>query len=793
MHEACREHAHGDATRFSQHTSHVYSEEAIEMTKSGETTIWRLAILTLIVLLSISAMSRAQEGTWTKKADMPTARWILSTNSSVVNGKIYVIGGTTGNPNSAGATSIVEAYDPVTDTWTRKADMPTARWGLATSAVNGKIYAIGGNSGGAIGTVEEYNPATDTWIKKADMPTARSRLAAVVVNGKIYAIRGDGVGDLAVEEYDPAIDTWIKKADMPTPRFYLAASVVNGKIYAIGGNAGGASIVEEYDPSTNTWTKKADIPGRSRFSTSAVNGIIYAFGGSRGGIGGSLATVEAYDPATNTWTVATEMPTARGWLSTSAVNGIIYTIGGARVTGGSPTSTVEAYDTGVGIRVTTIFPQFGRIDGGEIIAISGSGFSPDAVVTIGGEPLANLKATSTLITGLTPPGTAGEENVLITAPSIDFTVFAGKFTHTVPSDVLVATITPTNGAQGGGETGRIVGSGFQPGAMVTVGGIPATVVEVTSTVITFMIPPSMAGAGVVDIVVTDAAGQKGVLPRGYTYNPVPVIERIRLTGGRFAEGSLAGGTPIIITGNYFIEGVIVEVGGTRARRLDFVSPTELRLETPPGGPGPKAVRVVNPDGQDAALKEGFTYNPAPTIAIVTPNAGSLAGGTRILITGTGFLPTFEIGVNIGSAEVSVLTLPTPTQIIVETPPSSAGPKDVVVRNRDGQTATLKAAFTYNPGPSIRGIIPDNGKLAGGTRIVIEGGGFLPGAVVLFGDIGRRVFVPAPSPERVSSTRITAVTPKVVGRPGPKDVVVQNPDRQMALVEGGFTYNPLPAI
>ena len=524
-----------------------------------------------------------------------------------------------------------------------------------------------------------------------------------------------------------------------------------------------------------------------------MNGIIYAFGGSRGGIGGSLATVEAYDPATNTWTVATEMPTARGWLSTSAVNGIIYTIGGARVTGGSPTSTVEAYDTGVGIRVTTIFPQFGRIDGGEIIAISGSGFPPDAVVTIGGEPLANLKATSTLITGLTPPGTAGEENVLITAPSIDFTVFAGKFTHTVPSDVLVATITPTNGAQGGGETGRIVGSGFQPGAMVTVGGIPATVVEVTSTVITFMIPPSMAGAGVVDIVVTDAAGQKGVLPRGYTYNPVPVIERIRLTGGRFAEGSLAGGTPIIITGNYFIEGVIVEVGGTRARRLDFVSPTELRLETPPGGPGPKAVRVVNPDGQDAALKEGFTYNPAPTIAIVTPNAGSLAGGTRILITGTGFLPTFEIGVNIGSAEVSVLTLPTPTQIIVETPPSSAGPKDVVVRNRDGQTATLKAAFTYNPGPSIRGIIPDNGKLAGGTRIVIEGGGFLPGAVVLFGDIGRRVFVPAPSPERVSSTRITAVTPKVVGRPGPKDVVVQNPDRQMALVEGGFTYNPLPAI
>lgn len=38
--------------------------------------------------------------------------------------------------------------------------MPTARSGLAASAVNGKIYAIGGWAGGgaAISTVEEYDP-----------------------------------------------------------------------------------------------------------------------------------------------------------------------------------------------------------------------------------------------------------------------------------------------------------------------------------------------------------------------------------------------------------------------------------------------------------------------------------------------------------------------------------------------------------------------------------------------------------------------------------------------------------
>ncbi|MFQ5884659.1 MAG: kelch repeat-containing protein [Thermoplasmata archaeon] len=43
------------------------------------------------------------------------------------------------------ATPAVEEYDPATDTWTRKADMPTARCLHSTSALNGSIYSIGGS------------------------------------------------------------------------------------------------------------------------------------------------------------------------------------------------------------------------------------------------------------------------------------------------------------------------------------------------------------------------------------------------------------------------------------------------------------------------------------------------------------------------------------------------------------------------------------------------------------------------------------------------------------------------
>jgi len=56
----------------------------------------------------------------------------------------HAIGGIQGGPPGPGI-STVEAYDPETDTWEKKADIPTPRWGLSTSVVDGKIYAIGGH------------------------------------------------------------------------------------------------------------------------------------------------------------------------------------------------------------------------------------------------------------------------------------------------------------------------------------------------------------------------------------------------------------------------------------------------------------------------------------------------------------------------------------------------------------------------------------------------------------------------------------------------------------------------
>jgi N-acetylneuraminic acid mutarotase len=275
-----------------------------------------------------------------------------------VDGKIYAIGGAGPVWQALGT---VEVYDPDTDTWTSKSEMPTARQGLSTSVVNGKIYAIGGGAASSasyesvetFSTVEEYDPATDTWTRKSEMPTSRVCHHASVVDGRIYVIGGSDASTpddrshvRTVEVYDPATDTWTQKGDMPASRAAGFTSVVDGKIYIIGGY-GGPQRVEEYDPLTDSWATKSEMPSARRsLATSALDGKIYAIGGYAPDdtTHAGLATVEVYDPATDTWRTAPDMPSARFAPRTSVVDGKIYVIGGMDKWVGSAYRTVLEYN-----------------------------------------------------------------------------------------------------------------------------------------------------------------------------------------------------------------------------------------------------------------------------------------------------------------------------------------------------------------------------------------------------------------------------------------------------------------
>jgi N-acetylneuraminic acid mutarotase len=302
-------------------------------------------LMLIAILFSLPVMSFAQEIEWMTKANMPTARSWFST--SAVNGKIYAIGGW------PGPFSEVEEYDPATNTWTKKADMLKARAYLTSCVVGGKIYAIGGPD------LQQYDPVTDQWAQKAGLVNGRGFLGAGVVNGKIYAIGGSsGEGTVAiVEEYDPATDSWSRKADMPTARISLSTAVVNDKIYAIGGyywdnvNSIGTNYaaVEEYDPATDTWTTKTPLPTPTYDpATVVVDGKIYVIGGvgavseEPGADKYFLSTVMKYDPEIDTWSKEGDMQIPRTALSASVVAGRIYVIGGHEVKV-EPITKVEAF------------------------------------------------------------------------------------------------------------------------------------------------------------------------------------------------------------------------------------------------------------------------------------------------------------------------------------------------------------------------------------------------------------------------------------------------------------------
>ncbi len=307
-----------------------------------------LVLIGFVAAIVLCGGSASADLTWTQKADMPTPRAMHT--STVVNGKIYAIGGRQ-REDEAGNLSTVEEYDPTTDTWTTKTPMPTSRYGLATSVVDGKIYAIGGGVGSA-SIVEEYAPATDTWARKADMPTGRRLLSTCAVNGKIYAIGGNTPGILSglktVEEYDPVTDTWTRKADMPTGLWGLCANVVSGKIYAFGGRPGSSAmpLVQEYDPATDTWTRKSDmLIGTSEMASAVLGDRIIVIGGWLHSNAYPYTTVQIYDPETDIWTREADAPFLRAIFSASVVRGRLFAIGGTdRPHPCIATSTVYEYD-----------------------------------------------------------------------------------------------------------------------------------------------------------------------------------------------------------------------------------------------------------------------------------------------------------------------------------------------------------------------------------------------------------------------------------------------------------------
>jgi N-acetylneuraminic acid mutarotase len=270
---------------------------------------------------------------WEPRADLPSSIYPSGARSfgvSVLNDDIFVVGGL----NWPNAISSVTSYDPDSNAWTQRADTLVRRYAPGAATVDGKLYVVGGlNSSGMLGSVEEYNPVSNNWLPKSGaLNQPRYAFSTVALNGHVFAIGGQAPGDVplaTVEEYDPVTDQWTQRASMPLPKVSAAAVVQDGKIYVLGGRNGNSMVPEvyEYDPLTDTWATKASMPNSTAtLGAVTLDGKIITFGGSSPGTPTKL--MEEYDPATDIWRQLPDMPTIRNESFAVTIADKAYVFGG---------------------------------------------------------------------------------------------------------------------------------------------------------------------------------------------------------------------------------------------------------------------------------------------------------------------------------------------------------------------------------------------------------------------------------------------------------------------------------
>jgi hypothetical protein len=170
--------------------------------------------------------------------------------------------------------------------------------------------------------------------------------------------------------------------------------------------------------------------------------------------------------------------------------------------------------------VVGVAPNGGPTDGGQVLMLSGSNFSSNMTVVVGGVTVAASSwqlASSSGILVTTPKHAAGVVDIMVTNGDGQAATLSGRYRYGAPA---VTALSAASGPTGGGFYVSILGDNFGATPTVTFGGTAATVKSVGTSFLGVVTPPHQPET--VDVVVTNPGGTMATLPASFTFLGPPL-------------------------------------------------------------------------------------------------------------------------------------------------------------------------------------------------------------------------------------------------------------------------------
>ena len=434
-------------------------------------------------------------------------------------------------------------------------------------------------------------------------------------------------------------------------------------------------------------------------------------------------------------------------------------------------------------------PSSGVASGGGKVAVHGTGFIPSHSLAckFGQYEVPAEYVAPTVVHCVAPrlhlavggaldeqsPRTSTIVALDVTNNGVDFS-WATALTYSYVEQPEVESVSPPAGVQGGGTAVSVVGKGFASDEAlycefsdpIAGDAIEVSAVVVDSEHLMCTTPPFPSPGLAVVKVLQGVSKTPAVSTVRFMFYRTPVVEAIHPDAG-----PASGGTTVTVVGQHFalVDNLVCNWGAERPVTVaTWVSATIVICTTPSDAAlagelreGTQPFSLRGGDVGDFVSRPQLAFHfQGDTAAVhsVFPRTGTMAGGTPVVVLGTGFsranAETCEFGGTAVPAQFINAThvqCTTPSRLDLVKAARSAHAVELVVSRNGVLASTTSATFRYMVPLTIDHVEPNFGSTRGGTQVTVHGTGFGGEAVCSFGG----VVVPATV---ASDIRLTCSSP-----------------------------------